>query len=772
MVSSSINDDGDDGSTAAAMVRAQQLWPSTQKPSVTSAWEEAKTRELPSPAMRATTQLMKEQERKQRQQKTKAVVGRSVSDSEWTPFAAAKLKETFTRPVIKAAKESNIAAMLSEVRALQPTVVAATTTPSLRLEKLREKRLNNHDDAIKAFNEIRTQIDVELEQQVGERSKLLRDQLELSSARLQQLIMDMSDTRLVDMTEEDINTLRHAINQAYIERDHSITVLHNGLNDIETRRSQLVTTELERVIAQLTDIAHMQPDDIERLMHDDVRAVNVHVIRNRSAYDDLAGRLRIAEIQQREALIKQFDERRIAWRLLRHNRVIATFKTTMTTPEFQESPSRRALFDTLMATQRDFQQRVMTQIHTLLELTPPQIKPELVDKVTTELQAMYVTNDRACDALLHRLRDNEEATHQRALSLFAALKNELVPIAAFEPPAIDITLETECKPLVDARHTASLELLARVQRAVVREDGAFIKKIDSFSAFYKNAAKLWTDGMAQVDETINESTESIAQRHDRYQDDKAAHEKTLADLVELLAQEPTKEDLKARLDEIGKLVGPSGIMEETHRQANTESVALVLDAPLQLSIVTTANINAVAAFFGLRTVAEDQRLIALELKAKQDAEAAAAQAIIDAEEAKKASKATGKKGAVATTGSDTQRTPRADGETKTPAAAALAAQQPPKTGSLKKTQPLKPKELAALAEKQALEEKEKKDAEERRPRIRINTPEGEQVLDLVCTLCHFINKLITLCFCSELGLLFVNGHSIICGSNLENQSNY
>lgn len=562
----------------------------------------------------------------------------------WVPYAVKKLREGFN-PWSDMSKRSNIAQMLNQVRALEedlydrnPAVFRPYSAPNKdgrpryqkmppiehlpltsseeqlsdysyaasanasqsRIKRLQESRRKKHLARLDQHRQLVLKIDRDLEQKVGEVGNSMRRLVDHSDADTQRLMDGLKDELLGPLSESDLVKVREEVGQSFLRQEKAIMQLESRLMNIEDRRAKLVHDAIRHTASDLIEIAHMLPDEVERLFQDEVKEVNIHIIRNQGSYQELLARLGISLVKKQEQAKEQYRERKARWRTLRHSHTIEKFKEKMQSDEIVKPPERRELFDKLMLEMESFEKAAMKKIKSLLQMLPPYIKSDEVQEITETLQALYIQSDQASDGIIQSLTELENKMDEQCWALLDDLREDLKNIGAKSDEEVDAEVQESCLPLVEARHESVAGLIERCGARMYDEQQRFMKKIDKFSTFFLKSARAWEVYVSEVTEANEDMTEKLAQRFDEYDDTKNDLEAELKGYLEELAQEPSKQALDDKLEVIREVLGPAGAIEENHRSYTRESVDMCKAFPPALSYLIDGHLAAVGQLFGVQ----------------------------------------------------------------------------------------------------------------------------------------------------------------------------
>jgi len=408
---------------------------------------------------------------------------------------------------------------------------------------------------------------------------------------------------------EELDEFGETMMREYKQQDEHVGSMEVSLNDLELKRVELVETEVRRCVADLMAICFALPNDIEFAFQQEIKEVNIHVVRNRATYQELVSRLYIDTAKRQETAWENFQRRKVRWKALRHIYCIDTFKATVTNQEWQMPKQRRDIFEKLKTYMQAFEKEGGKLITELQNMVAPYIDPKTVETVCLQLQDLYMEKDKETDDCVLELQALEDAKEQEGKELIAELRKDLINIDAMDETKIDQQLAEDCQPLLTARHDYVNDLIDRTRFSLYGEMQRFLRNIDNMSKFYKVASTFWQNYIDTVDAENKNIVEQLDIRGDQYDDQVANAEAKLADEVKLLRCEPDEETLNQRFDNVRALVGPLGFIEKAHRTFAKESVDMAKNFPPHLHSTIESFIFQICTHFGLQTEEQFEKYV-------------------------------------------------------------------------------------------------------------------------------------------------------------------
>jgi hypothetical protein len=165
-------------------------------------------------------------------------------------------------------EESSVGRVSEEGRLQYNTILNVGVGHSKVINSVNQKRKVNHDAAMKLYDQAVVDISEELELQVIEQCRLLRDdELIEIDRRIKQILCQLEhndDMRF--MNHQDVLNVWNNTNKALIERKNYIENYANFLSIIETTRSQKIGSALSTLAEYVVSIGYLLRDEAVRII--------------------------------------------------------------------------------------------------------------------------------------------------------------------------------------------------------------------------------------------------------------------------------------------------------------------------------------------------------------------------------------------------------------------------------------------------------------------------------------------------------------------------
>lgn len=211
------------------------------------------------------------------------------------------------------------------VRALaDPQLQIATPEDNFEaLRKLTEKRSRAHDAVIKQYNETFYTICDEVEKQVLEASRDVRDKMEKIDREIAQIFVYLNDDEYIIQRDIfEVQDMWKDLEAKCMNRKQIITEYCDNLDKIEEDRGNKMKGIYDKVINDLTDIGYMLVPEIHELVEELSHEANLVILCNMKDFADIRSRLLKEDLSLYITSKQNYEKREIEYRVLKHNELI------------------------------------------------------------------------------------------------------------------------------------------------------------------------------------------------------------------------------------------------------------------------------------------------------------------------------------------------------------------------------------------------------------------------------------------------------------------
>eukprot|EP00742_Colponemidia_sp_Colp-10_P007657 GILJ01008252.1.p1 GENE.GILJ01008252.1~~GILJ01008252.1.p1 ORF type:complete len:1559 (+),score=335.92 GILJ01008252.1:44-4720(+) len=355
-------------------------------------------------------------------------------------------------------------------------------------------RKNRHETALEEHNEQLKHLNAELEVRLKESVSQVKVFLSASDKEIDELFTELDDSSLVCVDRFVLDGVWDQAQQHEKYRMERIGELSGDLEALEQERKTVVDSLLRTLGYQLVEIAHLLAPEVERLLADEVQAVDVKISDNRQSYAELVARLRLHELEKFKSLDEKWREREEAWRRHRHHAAIVRAKTQLNSTEFTDPPGRKQLFTELKQEQIRVHGQRMEQLQILSSLKPVDMHKETVQALRESIDQVNETAQDAYDKVFDRMRREQSRIDTEACWIAETLKDELLGYSSLPADeatqAINQILAEEVLPLVQKRTEEGLKLLAKCGKFLESGDTATHNLCCTIIAFFTEVAEM------------------------------------------------------------------------------------------------------------------------------------------------------------------------------------------------------------------------------------------------------------------------------------------
>jgi hypothetical protein len=226
----------------------------------------------------------------------------------------------------------------------------------------------------------------EIAQTVLRLSRDVRETLEGVDEDLGNFYKKLDDPAfLIDKVEHDLFAELENLKGKFRDRSNIIMSFGDDLEGTEIHRANVTGVELKRLVDNLVSISHELPDEIEHVVEAEAHELNIEIVSNKKAHANRAADMRIAHFKIEADGIQKWEDSRVKWRSLQHNRALNEFTTHITSEEFTDPDDRQKFMARTRNAQDDRRGLVQTELNKLKAMSAENIRSEDVTAIQASL---------------------------------------------------------------------------------------------------------------------------------------------------------------------------------------------------------------------------------------------------------------------------------------------------------------------------------------------------------------------------------------------------
>jgi hypothetical protein len=245
--------------------------------------------------------------------------------------------------------------------------------------KLKVDRQLRHTKAVDNFSSVLDNIAEELEKDVLRLSLTMRSDLDAIDEKFQAYFKTLEDSEfLIVKTEANLISILQKSKDQISSRNSVIETFALDLDILESKRADITGAELRKLVDSLIAIAHQLPDKIEHIVEDETFDLNNILTVNRQSHSQLMTMLRKLQVQLEVESVQRWENGRLQWRLLRHEKGLKDFHTHIDSAVFTDPYDRQAFLTNVRIGQASRYDERCEQLNALSMLTAENIKSSSV----------------------------------------------------------------------------------------------------------------------------------------------------------------------------------------------------------------------------------------------------------------------------------------------------------------------------------------------------------------------------------------------------------
>jgi hypothetical protein len=328
-----------------------------------------------------------------------------------------------------------------------------------------------------------------------------------------------------------------------------IVGLERELFRVETDRLAKVEAAARAAVARMQEVGFKVISEIEREIDPEVALVNVAVVRNRGAYVDLVGRLKVEQVEAEAGRRARWEAQLARWRVARNEALVLRFQREMQDREAVDPPGRaRGLLEIDGVTSRHAD-ALLGRLYALMEEAPPALVERRAGELRAGFEGEASSLRRDCAEAVAALADFHSRLHERHLAMYREVVRGVVECGMMSQEEAESSLAPSCLSLVEARREESLALEEAVTAALSAHAAKLDALVDGVLGYVATLASDWQAHEA-ASRSVCERAEAVrGERAREHREARAMAEEQLAQLLGAMRtaeNEPTLDALLAR----------------------------------------------------------------------------------------------------------------------------------------------------------------------------------------------------------------------------------
>lgn len=321
-----------------------------------------------------------------------------------------------------------------------PVVDKSRKFPGLEKQKIEKK--DRHVKAVDAFGVLLEEISEKLEKEVLDKSREIRENLEAIDEKLESYYQKLEDDDFLTVRSElQLIDILGELKGVLKTRTDSIDQFAFDLNAIETKRADIVGSELKKYTDRLIGIAHQLPDDIEHIIETETFELNSVLTKNKQAYAQLVGLINKTNIEVEVETLQRWEDSREHWRQLRHAKGLKDFISDINSDTYRDPQDRQEFMKNVRANQQARHDERIALLGQLSNLNAKTINSEEIVKIQSQFSAIHDVGLEEIQSCYNGLGELRIVLQDLAKSRVEDLRKELHTYGALkeEPKLRDIS---------------------------------------------------------------------------------------------------------------------------------------------------------------------------------------------------------------------------------------------------------------------------------------------------------------------------------------------
>ncbi|XP_005940157.2 coiled-coil domain-containing protein 180 [Haplochromis burtoni] len=425
-----------------------------------------------------------------------------------------------------------------------PDAVVVDHPSSDIIERLTEKKIQKHQEALKQLDSDLSQLSQVCETQVKAISQELLSSLQEVDLRLDTLKVRMNQLEdLEDVSMQEIHGLWKEVEEDVKLKKSTIVELNLKLTETEKQRTDQIRAIIRKYYRVLEQISFLHPSDIHRLIHTEATMLNQSLLANRRSIARLLLLLQEENLHKESILRRHWEDCLSHWRRKRVHRIVDQFRGLCSRNEDQQLASVQQI----KLTQQDLTERRRDIINKISSLVPPTCSKALVSDWFDQLTDVNQQTEHFHTELLHQLRCCFEQTWQNRLAEVERCKEVLSSLELSEEEVNDI-INSQLLTVIGAQQSQDEEQLAALDvssDSVARHAFSLSRSV---FVVMRAAALLWETHCQRLERRDEKLQQDLNDLRCSQQQHLQKWKMQMDDLLGGLRQESSEDALKTSLD--------------------------------------------------------------------------------------------------------------------------------------------------------------------------------------------------------------------------------
>ncbi|XP_063043494.1 coiled-coil domain-containing protein 180 isoform X2 [Engraulis encrasicolus] len=445
--------------------------------------------------------------------------------------------------------------LLEEISGL-PDVVEAETKGSDIVERLNEKKMNDHTEAVVQMHRDLAVISTHYESRIRQQAENTLCQLAKYDTAVETL-MKKTDcvASLESFSIQDLRNLWDSVTLQSANRREWVKKLEVELENNILEQTAVISTLLRKYTQILEKFSYVLPADVHRVMDSEAMMINQAVLCNKRAVAKLILNLMEDDLQKEALQQLRWEDKFKDWKRMKVHAAVNKFKDFISNPDLKCSKDILATLDTLNKLQAQYNKERVMILQSMKTMVPPDCSKSLI---TTWYSTLSAVNDKI-DCLhidtMKKLKKFYKDIWQICQARVEDFKEE-VRTNGLPDEGIQEVVESELLPLIGKRQKEVKEKLEVLDAAFEYLAKQATRVSTVLFKFLQSADHLWemhTSDLQLREQQLQAQLEELQHVHKQEQAKKGS---LLEIMLDKLRQENSEEALKSTLDKI------KGFLEE------------------------------------------------------------------------------------------------------------------------------------------------------------------------------------------------------------------
>eukprot|EP00879_Flechtneria_rotunda_P019320 GHRR01020292.1.p1 GENE.GHRR01020292.1~~GHRR01020292.1.p1 ORF type:complete len:636 (+),score=277.52 GHRR01020292.1:2203-4110(+) len=344
------------------------------------------------------------------------------------------------------------------------------------------------------------------------------------------------------------------INQVWEDVAQRRASITGWLNDLaasfsaaEASFRQSIEAALQLMVADMSEIAHIDEGRLHRLTEEEVLALNMLILDNRQVSADILQQLHEHEVRIEQSRHQRWLAAFGAWRKLRSQHAVQCFCQHVQVG-LSEPPACLQLFAQLRDRQEEAHKQLQQLCRKLGQLLPPHFTAKAASDWAHAANQWNARWQQEVDLALQELQAQENVLEHKVQHDLKRLHAEVIAYKGFTHQEVEQLLQLQATPVITQRREAAQQLLQQTSVFLQRQAAEWRLATEVLSSWLTSLVALYEGHKSQTKQSETAIKASLQTARQQHEQEDAQREAALDACILSVSQGSSEQALDERVD--------------------------------------------------------------------------------------------------------------------------------------------------------------------------------------------------------------------------------